>query len=169
MHLRKTLLQTGAQIEEILERQVRMQSADDVEFCDRLGESGCRGFESFFERHSVGAGRVFLATESAEPARRYTNVGGVNVAVNVEISLVAVEAFAHVVGHPAYGENVARTVKGEGIVSVKPLAGHNFGLNRLEAPVVGLERMGWARRRHLFDDIAEGKGNQSARGGSGAF
>ncbi len=49
MHLRKALLQAGAKIEEILKRQVGMQSADDVKFGDRLTVSGSRGFKGFLD------------------------------------------------------------------------------------------------------------------------
>ncbi len=65
MHLRKALLQAGTEIEEVLKRQVRMQSTDDVEFGDCLGVAGRGGFERFFERHGVGAGSVFFAAKGA--------------------------------------------------------------------------------------------------------
>src|SRR5579863_6853880 len=166
MHLRKALLQAGTEIEEVLKRQVRMQSANDVEFSDGLGISGGGRFESLLERHGVSAGRVFLAAKGTKAAGRDTNVGGVNVAVDVEIRLVAIHALAHQVGHPAHGENVARAVKPQGVVSVKPFAGHHLGMDRGEPRVVGLKRMGWARGRHLSHDIAEWIGTPSATGGS---
>jgi len=72
------------------------------------------------------------------------------VPVDVEICFVTVHAFAHVVGQPAHSENVAGSVKGEGIVSVKPLAGHDFGMNRLQSPVVSLKTV----LSHPPDDIA---------------
>jgi hypothetical protein len=55
VNLRKTLLESGAEIEEISKRQVRMQSADNVELGHRLAVSGCGSFESFVERHGIGA------------------------------------------------------------------------------------------------------------------
>ena len=139
MHLRKALLQAGAQIEEILKRQIGMQSADDVKFGDRLGVSGSRGFESLFERHGVGAGRVLLASEGAQAAGRHANIRRIDVPVDVEVRLVAVHALAHVVGHPADGENVAGAVEREGIVGVKPLAGKDFVVNRRQPRIVGLK------------------------------
>src|SRR5881275_1520186 len=45
MDLRKALLQAGAEIEEILERQVGMQSANNMKFGDRLGVPGGSGLK----------------------------------------------------------------------------------------------------------------------------
>jgi len=115
MNLRKALFQAGAEIEEILKRQVRMQSADDVEFGDGLAVSGGGGFERLVERHGVGAGSVFLAAESAEAAGRDADIGGIDVAIDVEIRLAAMHALADVVGHPAHGEDVSGAVESEGI------------------------------------------------------
>ena len=70
----KRCFRPGAEIEEILKRQVGMQSADNVELRDRLGVSGSRGLERFFESHGVGAGRIFLAAKSAQSAGRHTNI-----------------------------------------------------------------------------------------------
>ena len=151
MHLRKALLQAGAEIEEILKRQVGMQSADDVKFGDGLAVSGSGGFESFIERHGVGAGSVLLAAEGAQAAGRDANVGGIDVSVDVEIRLVAVHALANVIGHPAHGENIAGAVESEGIGGVEPLTGQHFGVNGQQARVVGLERV---KGQHRFDDIA---------------
>ena len=52
--------------------------------------------------------------------------------VDVEIRLIAVHAFAHGVGHPAHGKNVAGAVQGNSVVGVKPLASHNFLVDRRE-------------------------------------
>src|SRR5580704_2467400 len=139
MHLREALLQAGAEIEEILKWQVGMQSANDVELCDGLTVSGGGGFKSFVKRHGVGAGRIFLAAEGAKAASSNADVGGIDVAVHVEIRLAAMHALPDVVGHPAHGKNVARTVEGKGIVCVEPLTGQDFGVDRLEPRVVGLE------------------------------
>src|SRR5271168_4183929 len=128
-----------------------MQSSDDVKLSDRLTVSRSCGLESLLERHGIGAGRIFLAAEGAEAAGRYTDVGGVDVAIHVEIRLVAMHALADVVSHPAHGENVAGAVEGEGVVRVEALAVHDFAVDRLQARVVGLKRV---KRRHLPDDIA---------------
>ena len=137
----KRCFRPETEIEKILERQIGMQAADDVELGDRFGVSGGRGLESLFERHGVGAGRVLLASEGAEAAGRNADVGGIDVPVDVEVGLVAVHALAHVVGQPADGEDVAGTVEREAILLVEAFAGKHFFFNGGEARVVGLERV----------------------------
>ena len=131
MHLRKTLLQARTQIQEILKRQVGMQSADDVKFRHCLGVSGSCSLESLFKRHSIGAGRVFLSPKRAQPARSNANICGIDMPVDVEVSLVAMHALAHQVGHPADGENVAGAVQRQSVVGIEPFAGENSLVNRL--------------------------------------
>ncbi len=164
MHLRKTLLQAGAQIEKILEGQIGMQAADDVKLGDGLGVSRGGSFKSLIERHSVGAGRVSLAAEGAQAAGRYANVGGVDVAIDVEIRLIAMHALTDVIGHPAHSENVAGAVEGKGVRRVEPLTCDHSGVDGLKARVVGPKWMIFARRRHRLHDIA-GKHQKSPEGG----
>ncbi len=129
-----------------------MQSADDVKFGDGLGVTGSRGLEGLFERHGVGAGRVFLAAEGAQAAGGHADIRRIDMAVDVEISLVAVHALAHEVGHPAHGENVAGAVEGEGVVGAEALAGHDFSVDRRQARIVGLKSvvLEAVRGRHHF-------------------
>ena len=83
--LREALLEAADEVEEILKRQIGMQSADDVKLGDRFGVSGGGRLPRFFERHGVGAGRVLLAAEGAETAGGYTDVGWIDVPVDIEI------------------------------------------------------------------------------------
>src|SRR5258708_14874822 len=110
MHLRKALLQTGDEVQKILKRQIRVQPADNVELRNRFTVTGSRGLERLFEGHGVSAGRIFLAAESAQPASGNADVGRINVAVYVEVRLVAVHALANLVGKPADGQNVASAI-----------------------------------------------------------
>ena len=107
------------------------KSADDVELGDRFAVSGSRGFESFFERHGVRAGRVFLAAKGAEPASRNANICGINVAIDVEVRLVAMHALAHVIRQPADRENVAGAIKRKRVVGSETLASHNFRMDEI--------------------------------------
>ena len=84
-----------------------MQAADDVELGDRFGVSGGGRLQRLFQRHGVGAGRILLAAEGAEPAGRDAHVRRIDMAVDVEVRLVAMHPLAHEVGHPAHGQNVA--------------------------------------------------------------
>src|SRR6266853_1806398 len=94
MYLWKALLQSRAEVEKILKGQIRMQSPDNVKLSDRFGVPRSRGLKSVLERHGVGAGRIFLAAECAESASGNAHVRRVDVPVDVEISPVAVHAFA---------------------------------------------------------------------------
>src|SRR6476660_8866757 len=82
VHLRKALLQSVDEIEEILEWQIRMQAAYDVKYRDCLGISRGRGLECLVQSHGVSAGRVFFATEGTQPASCHANVGRVQMAVD---------------------------------------------------------------------------------------
>ena len=111
MHLRKALLKPGDQIEKILERQIGMQSANDVEFRNRFAVTGSRRLESFFQGHGVGAGRIFLPAEGAQPASRHAHIRGIQMTVDVEVSRVAVHSLAHMIGQPSDRQNVCRCGK----------------------------------------------------------
>ena len=129
MDLRKALLKPGNQVEEILKRQVGMQSADDVKLRDRLGITGSGSLESFFQRHGVGARACPSCVRRHTAAGGHANIGRIQMAVDVEVRLVAVHAFANVVGHPADGQNVAGAIKSESVIGVQPLASNNLGVN----------------------------------------
>ena len=154
MNLRKALLQARTQIEKILKRQIRMQSANNVKLGNRLAISRGCSFESLLQRHRVGSGRIFLAAESAQPASGDANIRRIDMAIHVEICLIAMHALANRVGHPAYSKNVASPVEREGVLAVKALARLNLVMNRPQPRVVSLERMEPLRKRHPFDDIA---------------
>ncbi len=94
------------EIEEEFERQIGVQAADDVEFGDGFGVAGGRGLPRLFEGHGVAGGVALFAAEGAELAGRDAHVGGVDVAIDVEVGHVAVQPLAHVVGQPAYGQNI---------------------------------------------------------------
>ena len=129
-----------------------MQPADNVEFGYCLGISRGRGFKRFFQRHGVSARRIFLPPKSAEPASGHANIRWVDMAVDVKVCLVTVHALAHGVGHPAYGEDVAATVKRQRVVDVEPLAGQYLVADRLQPGIICLEIV---QRTHPFDDTKE--------------
>ena len=134
--LGKRCFEPAHQVEEILERQVRVQSAHDVKLGHRLRIARGRRLPRLFERHGV-AGRVaLLAPEGAQLAGRHAHVGGVDVAIHVEVSHVAVHPLAHMVGQPAHRQHVRRAVERQPIGKVQPLAGQHLGGNRLKARVV---------------------------------
>ena len=83
-----------------------MQPAHDVELGDRLAPALAGALPHLFERHGVGLGIAHALAEGAQPATGHAHVGGVDVAVDVEISDVAVQPLAHQVGHVAERQNV---------------------------------------------------------------
>src|SRR3984957_9143784 len=151
MDLRKTPLQAGNQIEKILKRKIGMQAAHNVKLCDRFAVTRCRGFERFIKRHGVCARRVFLFPEGTEPAGSYADIGGIQMAIDVEVGLVTVQALTHGVCHPADSENITGAVEGEGIVVAQTLVGEDLLMNRPQAWIVSLEGM---KLEHLVDDTA---------------
>src|SRR5579864_953108 len=154
MYLRKALLQPRAKIEEILERQVGMQSAHNVEFRHSFGVTRSRCLVSLFQRHRIRARSILLPAKRAQSARRHANVRRIDMPVDVEISLVAVHPFAHRVRHPTDGKDVSGPIKSQRIIGVQALAGNNLGVDWLNAPIVSLKRMVWERGRHSIYDIA---------------
>ena len=85
------------------EGQVGMQAADHVKFRGSLAHALLGALPDFFEGESVGAGRVGLAAKGAEFAMGHADVGGIDVAIDVEVADIAVALLANVVGEPAEG------------------------------------------------------------------
>ena len=139
MHLGVAHLQPANQVLEVLEGQIGMQSADDVELGDRLGQPGARRLPSLLQRHGVRSGRALLAPEGAQPAARHADIRWVDVPVHVEVGDVAVHPLAHRVGHPAHGQDVARAIQRHAVVEAQPLARLDPGGNRPQRRVAGLE------------------------------
>ena len=131
-----------------------MQAADNVELGNRFGVARSGGLPRFFERHGVGALAVFFAAKGAQPASGHTNVGGVDMTVDIEISNVAMQTFADKVCQPAYGQNIARPVERDAIVEIETLVCQNLFRDRPQTGVVRLEAVALGRKSngaaHLF-------------------
>ena len=117
MYLRKSLLQPGDKIDVVLEWQVGMQPANDVELGDRLGVAGTSRVPDFLQRHGVGAGTIFLAAEGAQAASRDADIRVIDVAIDVEIRDVAMHALTDMVRQPANRQNVARSIERKRIIA----------------------------------------------------
>src|SRR5580700_4785642 len=116
-----------------------MQAADDVEFGDGVPSIGAPAVASdlpdLFERHGVGLGILGSLAEGAEAATGDAYVGGIDVAVDVEIGDVAVHALTHAISEPADAEQIGRAVEGDAIVETEANAGVDFLGDRPEAGV----------------------------------
>ena len=113
-----------------------MQAADHVEFGGAFAHALLGALPDFLEREGVGAGRVGIAAEGAQLAMRHADVGGIDVAIDVEVADVAVALLANVVGEPAEGQQVGRAVEREAVVGVQALAGQDFLGDGLQPRVV---------------------------------
>ena len=122
-----------------------MQATDDVELGYRLGVSRSGGLEGLFERHGVSAGRIFLAAKGAQAAGGYANIRGIDVAIDVEVGVVAMQALAHLIGQPSHRQDVPGLVEHRPIVGAQALARKDFVADRQQARVVSLESV---RGRH---------------------
>src|SRR5438552_5918206 len=132
-----------------------MQAPDDVKLRNRFCVTRGRSLESFLESHGVGSRRVFFSAEGAQTASGNTNIGGIDMAVDVEICPVAVHSLAHGIGHPSDSEDIAAAVKGEPVLRIKALPGKNLFRDRLKLRVVCLKRMRLKRMYwHSLDDNA---------------
>jgi hypothetical protein len=135
----KALLEAPDQIEKVLQRQVGVQAADNVELGHRLGVAGGRCLPGLFQRHGVAGRIALLAAEGAQPAVGHANVGGIDVAIDVEVGHIAVHPLAHMVGQPAHRQYIGGAVEHQTLVEVEPLASQHLGGNRLKARVVALK------------------------------
>src|SRR5581483_3393288 len=103
-----------------------MQTAYDVELCDGLGVTRRGGLECLFQRHGVCPGSVLLAAKGAQAAGGNADIGGIDMAIDVEVSLVPVQALANVIRKPADSQNVSSAIKSQSIFLSKALAGKDF-------------------------------------------
>ena len=135
MHARAALLQPANHLQEILKRQIRVQTADDVEFQCAFAGSLFGAGVNFFQRKIVCARRVGVAAKRAQFAVSDANICRIDVPVDIEIGDVAVSFLANVIREPANGEQVRRTIQADAVVKRKTLAGENFLRNRLQLQV----------------------------------
>src|SRR5947207_2842629 len=81
---------------------------------------------------------------SAPPAGSHADVGGIDMAVYVEIGNVAMHPLAHLICQPTHCQNISRTIESYRILKAKPLAGKNLFGNRQKARVICLKPMLYA-------------------------
>ncbi len=128
MHFRETLLQPAQHFAIPIERQLGMQSADDVELRDRFAPAFARAMPHFIERPGVGLGILRPLAERAQLATGHADIGRIDVAVHVEPGDVAVLALAHQVGHVAERQNIGAFEKRDAVFEIQA----DIGLNLLQ-------------------------------------
>ena len=97
----KRFLSPRTKSHEVLKRQVGMQTTHNVKLSDSFGVAGGSGREGLLERHRVSAGVTLFAAKGTQPAGRHTHISGVDMAIDVEVRDVSVQAFPNVVRQPA--------------------------------------------------------------------
>ena len=130
MHLREALLQSRDEIKEVLEWQIRVQPADDVELSHRFAITRRCGFESLFERHGVRARSIFFTAECTQPARRDTYVRWIDMAIYVEVGDRSMQPFPDQVRHVTQRQDILAPVQRESIFVAKSNIRFDFFQNR---------------------------------------
>ena len=106
MNLRESFLQSGNKIEEIFERQVRVQTPNDVKLGDSFGVARRGRLPRLLQRHRVRTFGSLLATEGTQTARRNANVRWIDVAIHVEVRNVSMHPLTNPIRQPPYREQV---------------------------------------------------------------
>src|SRR5262249_35048595 len=140
MDLREALLEAAQHLAKPVERQLRMQAADDMELRDRLAPALACPMPNLFERHSIGLRIAHPFAERAQSATGHTDVGRIDVAVDVEISGIAVQALAHDIREIAERQNVVGPEEGDTVVKRESLALLDLFADRKQTRIVNNDR-----------------------------
>ncbi len=123
------------QVGVVTEREVGVQAADGVD----LGGARFHGLADLvlhiLHVTRVRADVVLLAVELAELAREGADVGIVEVAVDVEVRGLAVQAAAHRVCQTQHGPEIRRGVERLAVVECEPIAGENLGPDAIQPAI----------------------------------
>ncbi len=133
---RAALLESAHQVEEILERQIGVQAADQMELRGAFAGALFGALVNFFEREGVSTRSVRVAAKRAQPAMGHADVGRIDVPVDVVIAHVPVAFFADGIRQPAHGQQARRAIERDSIVEAQPLSGKNLIGNGLQLRVV---------------------------------
>src|SRR5580704_3189836 len=96
------LLEPAHHLKVVIERQIGVQPANNVEFRGAFAHALLSALINFFEGKVVRAGRTGVTAKRAKLAMRHANICGIDVPVNVEIGDVTVPLLAYIVRKPAY-------------------------------------------------------------------
>src|SRR5690348_16634531 len=110
-----------------------MEAADNVEFGDGFAPAFAGPVPYLVERHGVGLRIAGVLSKGAETAASHADVGRIDVAVDVEISSVAVKPFPHNIREIPESQNVGSAVKGHAVIKRQTLAGFDSLSDRNQA------------------------------------
>ncbi len=118
----------------VLERQVRMQPVDDVDFGQGLMGTAAQLVPDLLERHRVRARITRLEPrERAEQAAGDTDVGRLEADVEVVVRARAVTTFALAVGEPAKRQQVGAGEQPDAVLEIEPHPASSRSAIRCEA------------------------------------
>ena len=135
MHLRKALFQAAQHLAVPVQRQLGMQAAHDVEFGDGFAIALAGLVPDLFKRHRVCLGIALLLAERAQLATGHADIGRIDVAIDVEVSLVAVQPLADLVRQPADPQQIRSAINRQAVLIGQPLAGGDLGSDRFETSI----------------------------------
>ena len=70
---------------------------------------------------------------------RHANVGGVDVAIDIEVGDIAVLFFANEIRQPAHRQKIVRFIERDTVFGAEAFAGQDFCGHRLEASIIYLQ------------------------------
>src|SRR6185312_200465 len=97
-----------------------------MEFSRAFRDALPRSLPDFFERVAVRAVGLFVSPKSAKLAMRAADIRGIDVPVDVVVADVAVTLLANMIREPSNGQQIARFIERQAILSRKPLASEHF-------------------------------------------
>src|SRR5437763_8815992 len=106
-----------------------MQPANNVELRRSFANALLGTLIDFLERKSVSARRTRVTAKGAQLAVRYANVRGIDVAVDVEVSDVAMALLANVIRQPPNCQQIRRSVECDAVISGDALSGKHLVRN----------------------------------------
>ena len=124
----------------VVDQQLGVEPADDVELGDRLVDVAGRNLDSLLDR--IGPSAVAVAPrniEGAQLARGDTDVGRIEVTVDVVVGGIAVKPFAYQIGQSPDSEEIGGHRDEQAVVVVQSLAGKHLLGHRGESRVTQSE------------------------------
>ena len=121
----------------VRERQLVMQSADDVQ----LRRPPLAGLPGAIDHRGpiqhVSLGLVQVGAEGTEITSVHAHVCRIDVRIDVIISEIAVVPLAYQVGHRAESEQIVGGFQGQAVVEAEPLAGFDLLADRIQSGQLG--------------------------------
>ena len=116
-------------VEVVLEGLGRVEAADDVQFGDAHWNRFLGSRQGFLDGHEVCFGVVFVAAEGTEPAAGDTDVGKVDVTVDIEIGIGPALPLLCLSGQSPETEEVGFFKKKTAVFRREPLPAYDFLLD----------------------------------------